>query len=62
MLQALAINPIRYRPEVFSKYLGDTEATIRNLFATAKRVSPCIVFIDEMDSIACKRGELTNRW
>jgi transitional endoplasmic reticulum ATPase len=36
--------------------LGETEAAIRNLFATAKRISPCIVFIDEMDSIACKRG------
>ncbi|CAO3687678.1 unnamed protein product [Umbelopsis ramanniana] len=61
LVQALAsestMNVITIKgPEVFSKYLGDTEATIRNLFATAKRVSPCIVFIDEMDSIACKRG------
>jgi SpoVK/Ycf46/Vps4 family AAA+-type ATPase len=50
------------RPEIFSKYLGETEAVIRNLFATAKRVSPCIVFIDEMDSIACKRGQHTNTY
>ncbi|KAM3589631.1 hypothetical protein VKS41_000489 [Umbelopsis sp. WA50703] len=61
LVQALAsestMNVINVKgPEVFSKYLGETEAVIRNLFATAKRVSPCIVFIDEMDSIACKRG------
>ncbi|KAG2185947.1 hypothetical protein INT43_002385 [Umbelopsis isabellina] len=61
LVQALAsestMNVINVKgPEVFSKYLGETEAVIRNLFATAKRISPCIVFIDEMDSIACKRG------
>ncbi|KAI8578936.1 hypothetical protein K450DRAFT_244187 [Umbelopsis ramanniana AG] len=61
LVQALAsestMNVITIKgPEIFSKYLGETEATIRNLFATAKRVNPCIVFIDEMDSIACKRG------
>jgi transitional endoplasmic reticulum ATPase len=44
------------RPEIFSKYLGETENKIRKLFATAKRISPCIVFIDEMDAIGTKRG------
>ncbi|KAI8077390.1 P-loop containing nucleoside triphosphate hydrolase protein [Gilbertella persicaria] len=43
-------------PEIFSKYLGETENKIRKLFATAKRISPCIVFIDEMDAIGTKRG------
>ncbi|KAI7905034.1 P-loop containing nucleoside triphosphate hydrolase protein [Cokeromyces recurvatus] len=43
-------------PEIFSKYLGETEHKIRTLFSTAKRISPCIVFIDEMDSIATRRG------
>ncbi|KAH8549672.1 P-loop containing nucleoside triphosphate hydrolase protein [Umbelopsis sp. PMI_123] len=61
LVQALAsesiMNVITVKgPEIFSKYLGESEAAIRNLFATAKRISPCIVFIDEMDSIACKRG------
>lgn len=43
-------------PEIFSKYLGETENKLRKLFATAKRISPCIVFIDEMDAIGTKRG------
>lgn len=44
------------RPEIFSKYLGETELKIRNLFATAKRIAPCIMFIDEMDAISTRRG------
>lgn len=43
-------------PEIFSKYLGETENKLRKIFATAKRISPCIVFIDEMDAIGTKRG------
>ncbi|KAF1805280.1 P-loop containing nucleoside triphosphate hydrolase protein [Mucor lusitanicus] len=43
-------------PEIFSKYLGETENKLRKLFATAKRIAPCIVFIDEMDAIGTKRG------
>ncbi|KAK3818810.1 MAG: P-loop containing nucleoside triphosphate hydrolase protein [Benniella sp.] len=43
-------------PEIFSKYLGETEATLRRLFAMARRIAPCILFFDEMDSIGAKRG------
>ncbi|KAI8332783.1 P-loop containing nucleoside triphosphate hydrolase protein [Blakeslea trispora] len=43
-------------PEIFSKYLGETESRLRKLFATAKRISPCLIFIDEMDAIGTKRG------
>ncbi|CAO3680982.1 unnamed protein product [Rhizopus stolonifer] len=43
-------------PEIFSKYLGETEEKVRKLFASAKRMAPCIVFIDEMDAIGSKRG------
>ncbi|KAI8646361.1 P-loop containing nucleoside triphosphate hydrolase protein [Parasitella parasitica] len=43
-------------PEIFSKYLGETENKLRKLFATAKRIAPCIVFLDEMDAIGTKRG------
>ncbi|KAI9283151.1 P-loop containing nucleoside triphosphate hydrolase protein [Sporodiniella umbellata] len=43
-------------PEIFSKYLGETEEKIRRLFASAKRMAPCIVFVDEMDAIGSKRG------
>lgn len=44
------------RPELFSKYLGDTERTIRKLFARARKLAPCIVFFDELDAIGGKRG------
>ncbi|KAJ2080402.1 hypothetical protein H4R24_003101 [Coemansia sp. RSA 988] len=42
--------------ELFSKYLGETEARLRRLFQAARAAAPCIVFIDEVDSIAAKRG------
>ncbi|KAJ2007243.1 hypothetical protein H4R26_000907 [Coemansia thaxteri] len=41
--------------ELFSKYLGETEARLRRLFRTARAAAPCIVFMDEIDSIAAKR-------
>ncbi|KAF9113706.1 hypothetical protein BGX27_000977 [Mortierella sp. AM989] len=43
-------------PEIFSKYLGETEATLRRLFTMARQIAPCILFFDEMDSIGAKRG------
>ncbi len=36
--------------------MGETEEKIRKIFNTAKRMAPCIVFIDEMDAIGSKRG------
>lgn len=45
------------RPRLFSKYVGDTEATIRNLFLSARKLSPSILVIDELDAIAAKRDE-----
>ncbi|KAJ2479638.1 hypothetical protein IWW56_002951 [Coemansia sp. RSA 2131] len=41
--------------ELFSKYLGETEARLRLLFEAARAAAPCIVFMDEVDSIAAKR-------
>ncbi|KAJ2321396.1 hypothetical protein IWW52_000773 [Coemansia sp. RSA 2704] len=41
--------------ELFSKYLGETEARLRRLFEAARAAAPCIVFMDEVDSIAAKR-------
>ncbi|CAO3591381.1 unnamed protein product [Absidia cylindrospora] len=52
MMNVISING----PEIFSKYLGETENKIRRLFATAKRIAPCLIFIDEMDSIGSRRG------
>jgi transitional endoplasmic reticulum ATPase len=43
-------------PEVLSKWVGESEKAIREIFRRAKQVAPCIVFFDEMDAIATIRG------
>jgi transitional endoplasmic reticulum ATPase len=43
-------------PEVISKWVGESEKAIRDIFKKARQVSPCIVFFDEIDSIAAKRS------
>jgi len=43
-------------PELFSKYYGETEATIRTLFRRARQLEPCVLLFDEIDSIAQKRS------
>ncbi|TMW67677.1 hypothetical protein Poli38472_011297 [Pythium oligandrum] len=42
--------------ELLSKYFGDSERAVRQLFARARAASPCILFFDEFDSIAHKRS------
>jgi len=44
-------------PSLFSKWLGESERTLRQIFKKAKQSSPCILFFDELDGIAPKRGE-----
>ncbi|HJX04316.1 MAG TPA: CDC48 family AAA ATPase [Thermoplasmata archaeon] len=43
-------------PEIMSKWVGESEKAVRMIFKKAKQVSPSIVFLDEIDSIAPKRG------
>ncbi len=43
-------------PEVFSKYVGESEEAVREIFQKARQVAPCILFIDEIDAIAPRRG------
>ncbi len=43
-------------PEIFSKWVGESEKAIRELFKRAKQVAPCIVFLDEIDALAPRRG------
>jgi AAA family ATPase len=44
-------------PELFSKYVGDTEKAIREIFRKARLSSPSIVFFDEIDAMATARGD-----
>ena len=44
-------------PAVLSKWVGESEKMIRELFRKARQAAPCILFIDELDAIACRRGE-----
>jgi len=43
-------------PELLSKWLGESERALASLFRRARLASPCIVFFDEIDAIASKRG------
>jgi len=46
-------------PEVMSRYYGDSEKKIREMFEEARQKAPSIIFIDEIDSIATKRQDAT---
>ncbi len=46
-------------PEIMSKYYGESEERLRQLFKTAEENAPSIILIDEIDSIAPKREEVT---
>ena len=43
-------------PELLSKYVGDSEKGIREVFRKARQAAPCIVFFDEIDALAPRRG------
>ena len=43
-------------PELLTMWFGESEANVRDIFAKAKAAAPCVLFFDELDSIAVKRG------
>ena len=43
-------------PELLSKWVGDSEKGIREVFSRARQAAPCIVFLDEIDALAPRRG------
>ncbi|CRG98076.1 AAA family ATPase, CDC48 subfamily, putative [Plasmodium gallinaceum] len=47
-------------PEIMSKHIGESEQKLRKIFKKASEKTPCIIFIDEIDSIANKRSKSNN--
>jgi transitional endoplasmic reticulum ATPase len=45
-------------PEVFSRWVGESEKAIREIFKKARQSSPSIIFLDELDALAPRRGAL----
>ncbi|KHN73888.1 Spermatogenesis-associated protein 5 [Toxocara canis] len=44
-------------PELFNKWVGESERAVRELFRRARQVAPTILFFDEVDAVAVSRGE-----
>lgn len=43
-------------PELINMYVGESEKNVRDVFASARKAQPCILFFDEIDSLAPRRG------
>src|SRR6185503_3326439 len=43
-------------PELISKWVGESEKGVREVFRKARQAAPCVVFFDELDAIAPRRG------
>lgn len=43
-------------PELLTMWVGESESNVRDIFAKARAAAPCVLFFDELDSIATKRG------
>lgn len=43
-------------PEIFTKWLGESEEAIRDIFKVARQLSPAIIFFDQLDALAPRRG------
>ena len=48
-------------PSLLSMWVGKSEEGVRKIFERARQVAPCIIFFDEIDSLASRRGEEGNR-
>ncbi|MCD6484465.1 MAG: CDC48 family AAA ATPase [Candidatus Odinarchaeota archaeon] len=46
-------------PELLSKWVGESEKAIREIFRKARQTAPCIIFFDELDALAPERGSYT---
>ncbi|MHA1770068.1 MAG: CDC48 family AAA ATPase, partial [Candidatus Thorarchaeota archaeon] len=43
-------------PEIFNKYVGESEKAVREIFKKARQTAPCVLFFDEIDAIMTARG------
>lgn len=43
-------------PELFSKWVGESERAVREVFRKARAAAPSIIFFDEIDALAVERG------
>ncbi len=48
-------------PEILSKWYGESERIIREIFRKARQAAPCVIFFDEIDAIAPQRGDVADR-
>ena len=48
-------------PELLNKYVGESERAVRQLFARARAAQPCVLFFDELDALAPRRGSDSNQ-
>jgi len=59
LAQELGVNYIALvGPEVMGKYYGEAETRLRDVFQKAERNAPCLIFIDEIDSLAPDRSQV----
>ncbi|MFM9972621.1 MAG: AAA family ATPase [Burkholderiales bacterium] len=49
-------------PELFSKWLGESEEAVRHVFKLARELSPCVIFFDQLDAVAPVRGRGSGTW
>ena len=43
-------------PELLNKWVGESERAVRQLFSRARAAAPCLLFFDELDALAPRRG------
>ncbi len=48
-------------PELLNKYVGESERAVRSVFARARAARPCVLFFDELDALAPRRGSDINQ-